>query len=46
VAKRDWDAFAAARDLAMAQMPAVAAKAGTALAKNVPPAAAPATPAR
>ena len=46
VAKRDWDAFAAARDVAMAQMPAVAAKAGAVLAKNAAPAAAAATPAR
>jgi murein DD-endopeptidase MepM/ murein hydrolase activator NlpD len=45
VAKRDWDAFAAARDLAMAQMPSLAPKPGQALAKNTPPPVAPA-PAR
>jgi murein DD-endopeptidase MepM/ murein hydrolase activator NlpD len=44
VTKRDWDAFAAARDRAMAQMPALAPKPGPALAKNG--AAAPQTPAR
>jgi murein DD-endopeptidase MepM/ murein hydrolase activator NlpD len=47
VSKRDWDAFAAARDVAMAAMPAAAAKSGPALAKNAAaPAAAPATPAK
>ena len=47
VAKRDWDAFAAARDVAMAAMPAAAAKSGPALAKNAAaPATAPATPAK
>ena len=47
VSKRDWDAFAAARDVAMAAMPAAAAKSGPALAKNAAaPATAPATPAK
>jgi murein DD-endopeptidase MepM/ murein hydrolase activator NlpD len=48
VSKRDWDAFAAARDVAMAAMPAAAAKSGPALAKNAaaPAAAVPAAPAK
>jgi murein DD-endopeptidase MepM/ murein hydrolase activator NlpD len=46
VAKRDWDAFAAMRDTAMAQMPPLAAKPGPALAKNAPPAPAAQAPTR
>jgi murein DD-endopeptidase MepM/ murein hydrolase activator NlpD len=41
VAKRDWDVFTAARDTAMAQMPALTPKPGPALAKNATPLAPP-----
>ncbi len=45
VSKRDWSEFAAARDQAMALMPPLVSKQGTALAKNAAPASLPAVPA-